>query len=217
MTDDAEASSVAEDASALPSELPERRPPPNVEDLSGKVGREIRRLRRAGGWTLEELSDRSGISTGLISQVERGLGNPSFSTMVQLAHALGVPVARLFVDFERRSPVVRRGERRRLGLDAAAAAAGVVNELLTPGLDHSLELIWVEAPPGYSSADTPFQHAGEEAGVILEGFHRVWLDGVPYDLDPGDAITYSSMIPHWYENRGDVTVKALWVITPPTL
>lgn len=202
-------------ASTVPAQL-ERVPRPSVEDLSAKIGREIRRLRRDKSLTLEELSATSGLSSGLISQIERGLGNPSFSTMVQLAHALGVPVARLFVDVEETSPVVRRAERRRLDLHGRGVT-GVVNELLTPSLNHSLEMIWVEAPPGYSTADTPFQHAGEEAGVILEGFHRVWLDGVPYDLDPGDAITYSSMIPHWYENRGDVTVKAVWVITPPTM
>jgi uncharacterized cupin superfamily protein len=77
-------------------------------------------------------------------------------------------------------------------------------------------VIWVEEPPGSSSAATPFQHSGEEVGVILEGQHRVWLDGVCHELSAGDTITFPSTIPHWYENAGTELVKAIWVVSPPS-
>ena len=49
----------------------------------------IRKLRKAQGKTLEQLAQISGVSAGLLSQVERGQGNPSFSTLVQIAPRLG--------------------------------------------------------------------------------------------------------------------------------
>ena len=166
--------------------------------------------------TLDDLSRRSGVSIGLISQIERGRGNPSFNTLVQLAHALDASIGRLFHTVDDQSPVVRRADRRKLDPHSAAAQDGAIHELLTPSLDRALEVVWVEAPPGYNTADSPFTHAGEEVGVILSGTHEVYLDGVRHVLEAGDSISYQSTIPHWYVNSGTELVRAIWIITPPT-
>src|SRR5690606_21966981 len=89
--------------------------PESVAAMLGAVGTRIRSLRKERGLTLDRLAELTGLSTGIISQVERGLANPSFSTLVQLAHGLGIPVGMLFqFQEEHRSPVVRKSERRRL-------------------------------------------------------------------------------------------------------
>lgn len=178
------------------------------------VGNEIKRLRKLRGRTLEQLATGAGVSAGLLSQVERGQGNPSFNTLVQVAHALGIPVARLMVGEQISSPVVRRSERRRLNLGAKDDL--VLVELLTARLDSALEAIRIVAEPGYSTEDTPFVHDGEEFGIVLEGTHAVNVGGAHYVLHAGDSISYSSTIPHWYENPGDVTSVSLWVVTPPS-
>lgn len=180
------------------------------------VGAQVRLLRKMRSLTLEAAGRRSGISTGLLSQIERGRANPSFSTLVQLAHALDVPVGRLFhFAADQPPPVVRATERR--SLDFHEHHQGDASHfLLTPSLDGSLEAVWVEAPPGYDTSTSPFAHPGEEFGIVLEGRHEVWLDGVCHELGPGDSITYSSTVPHWYRNPGLDVVKAIWVITPPS-
>lgn len=186
------------------------RPPLTV----AAVGNEIRRLRKLRGMTLEQLASRSGVSAGLLSQVERGQGNPSFNTLVQVAHALGIPVARLMAGEQISSPVVRRSERRRLNLGGNDDL--VLAELLTARLDSALEAIRIVAEPGYSTEGTPFVHDGEEFGIVLEGTHAVNVGGMHYVLEAGDSISYSSTIPHWYENPGEVTSVSLWVVTPPS-
>lgn len=185
------------------------RPPLTVQ----AVGREIKRLRKLREWTLEHLASASGVSAGLLSQVERGQGNPSFNTLVQVAHALGIPVARLVAGEQMSSPVVRREERRRLSVGDEDL---IVAEMLTPRLDSALEAIRIVAAPGYSTQDTPFVHDGEEFGIVLEGTHAVNVGGTHYVLRAGDSISYSSTIPHWYENPGEVTSVSLWVVTPPS-
>lgn len=189
---------------------------PSPEALMLGVGGQLRELRRQAGFTLQGLSHKSDVSVGLLSQMERGRGNPSFNTLVQVAHALDVPVARLLHAADGRSPVVRYDERRRLDLHQGSGGDEAVHELLTPDLDRALEVVWVEAAPGYTTKDTPFAHAGEEVGVVLEGRHEIYLDGVCHVLEAGDAIAYSSTIPHWYSNPGPDPVKAIWIITPPT-
>ena len=178
------------------------------------VGKEIRRLRKLRGRTLEQLASSADVSAGLLSQVERGQGNPSFNTLVQVAHALNIPVARLMIGEQLSSPVVRRNERRRLNLGTNDDQ--VLMELLTSRLDSALEAIRIVAEPGYSTKDTPFVHDGEEFGIVLEGTHAVNVGGAHYVLQTGDSISYSSTVPHWYENPGEKTSVSLWVITPPS-
>jgi quercetin dioxygenase-like cupin family protein len=49
---------------------------------------------------------------------------------------------------------------------------------------------------------------------VISGSKDVFLDGVQYRLGPGDSITYSSLIPHWY--KGEEACTSIWVVTPPT-
>ncbi|HLU54859.1 MAG TPA: XRE family transcriptional regulator [Pseudonocardia sp.] len=187
-----------------------------VAAMLGEVGNQVRSLRKEAGLTLERLAELSGLSTGIVSQIERGLANPSFGTLVQLAHGLGIPVGALFqVSDRHRSPVVRKSERRRLEGHGIVDDGGRY-ELLTPDLTGALEATWVETPPGYDSSANPYRHQGEEFGLVLSGRKDVYLDGVRYELGPGDSIRYPSTTPHWYVNPGDEVCKAIWVITPPT-
>lgn len=179
-----------------------------------EVGRRIRELRQAQRKTLEQLAQAAGVSVGLLSQVERGQGNPSFSSLVQIAHSLGVAVARLVADDQMTSPVVRREERIRLDLGESNDL--IVAELLTPRLESAFEVVKVTTQPGYSSERTPFVHAGEECSIVLEGTQAYIVGGVRYVLRAGDVISYKSTIPHWYENPGDGPSVSLSMITPPS-
>lgn len=192
-------------------------PAPAVNALLTTVGHKVRSMRKEKGLTLAQLSEVTGLSQAIVSQIERGLANPSFTTLAQLAHGLGVPVGKFFLgQDETRSPVVRKDERRNLKGVARKSAGEAVYELLTPDLNGSLEAHWIVSPPGHDTSETPFRHGGEEFGVIISGKKDVYLDGERYTLEAGDSITYSSEIPHWYINRYEEVCVALWVNTPPT-
>lgn len=181
-----------------------------------EFGAQLRALRHARGLSLQELSDISGLSIGAISQVERGLTNPSIKSLQNLAHALGVTVGWLFHHGNNpskrdRGIVVRNAQRRRTELEG-----GQIKELLTPNLTGALEMLIVTIPKGGSSGDGPYTHAGEEAGLILEGTLDLWVDGEHYGLSEGDSFGFASTRPHQFSNPGDVITRVLWVITPPT-
>lgn len=89
--------------------------PPATSELLATVGNKVRTMRKAKGMTLARLSDITGLSQAIVSQIERGLANPSFTTLAQLAHGLDVPVGRFFIgQDESKSPVVRKSDRRNL-------------------------------------------------------------------------------------------------------
>jgi transcriptional regulator with XRE-family HTH domain len=60
------------------------------------LGSRIRELRTVRGLTLTALADEAGLPTGLISQVERGLSDPSLETLRRIAKVLDVLIFSLF-------------------------------------------------------------------------------------------------------------------------
>jgi len=61
-----------------------------VTDLRGRLGARLRQLRHARRLTQEQLAERAGLSYKFVGEVERGLGNPTLTTLAALSQALGV-------------------------------------------------------------------------------------------------------------------------------
>ena len=85
---------------------------PSVQSM----GALVRELRESQGLTLAQLSSKAAVSSGLISQIEHGQGNPAYLTLLKLAQALSVPVGTFVAEPEQKvtNGVVRAGNRRRL-------------------------------------------------------------------------------------------------------
>jgi len=180
-----------------------------------RLGREIRGLRKARGFTLAILAQRSKLSVGYLSLLERNLSMPSINSLHAISRALGVTVGWFFEagnpPDEEKDYVVRGAHRRRLDY-----APGIVDELLSPSLAGSLELLSSRFPPGSSSGDAPYVHNGEEAGLVVRGKLELWVDGKFFVLDAGDSFGFSSSLPHRYRNPGPEETEVIWAITPPS-
>src|SRR3954470_6431560 len=68
--------------------------------INGLIGERVRQHRSERGWTLDELSGRSGVSRRMLINIEHGEGNPSIATLLRLSDALGVGLP-VLVDVER--------------------------------------------------------------------------------------------------------------------
>ncbi len=193
--------------------MSDRHPDPVI--LQSAFGEQLRRLRQEQGLTLEDISRTSGLSIGGLSQLERGKGNPAFFTLIKIAHALDVPVARLLHVERTASPVVRRGEQRELSphvIDDEDVSA----LMMTPDLDRSLQVVRYIIPPGVTTEETPFAHAGEEFMTVVSGALSVTVNGMVYLLEAGDSISFDSALVHSFGNAGAETVEMIFVCTPPT-
>ncbi|MEO0530840.1 MAG: helix-turn-helix transcriptional regulator [Planctomycetota bacterium] len=60
-----------------------------------EVGRLIRKHRNAKGWSQEELADRAGVHRTFISSIERGVRNPTVTSLHRIASAMGLTVSEL--------------------------------------------------------------------------------------------------------------------------
>lgn len=60
------------------------------EDIFARLGSKLKNARKSRGLTQEELSALSGVSTRHISKIEKGVMNPSYEILTQIAAALGM-------------------------------------------------------------------------------------------------------------------------------
>lgn len=178
------------------------------------LGRAIKAARRGRNLTVERLGREAGVSTGLISQLERGRGNPSFLTLQRLAEALELPFGHFMQGPQSQGGmVVRADQRKRLIMPHTTE---IVHELLTPDLRGSLEVLRTSVPPGWSNQDQPFHHSGEECVHVLSGTLQVTVGTSTFDLAEGDSITYPSATLHWYENHSSEPAVIIGAVTPPS-
>ena len=179
------------------------------------LGAVIKVERQRQGLSVQALSQRAGVSFGLISQLERGMGNPSFSSLHRIASALGVNLAKMLSGVAGDTMVVRADERHHLPLaPGTPPPQRVQRELLTPRAHSNLQLIRSTIPPGFSNEGQPFRHLGTESVTVERGALLVVHGERRVVLHEGDTITYACSTPHWWANASDDVTVVLGAVTP---
>ncbi|MFH1796568.1 MAG: XRE family transcriptional regulator [Pseudomonadota bacterium] len=186
-----------------------REQPPRIRHLAS----DLRALRKARGMTLSELAARVGRSLGWVSQVERGISSPAITDLRALATVYGVPLSLFFANDDgpeaERGVIVRAVGRRRLG----STDTGLVEELLSPDLGGSFEILRSEFAPG-ATLDRPSLRATEEAGYLVSGRFEIEIDGIWHALREGDSFRFHEK-PFRWRNPGTVPAVIIWVVSPP--
>jgi transcriptional regulator with XRE-family HTH domain len=189
-------------------------PPANNQSIE-LIGKKIRALRKSKKLSLTELSEKSGLSIGFLSQVERDMSNLSVKALFDLSRVLGVNISYFFDTQDEQlspvGPIVRLKERKKIFF-----GQGICDELVSPRSCSHLELIYSRFAPGSSSGRQAYYHDGEEAGVVLSGNLELILGDEVYLLEAGDSFGFASRTPHRYGNPGKTETIVVWAITPPT-
>jgi transcriptional regulator with XRE-family HTH domain len=187
--------------------------------LERYLGSTIRELRRKHGLTIADISERSGISRGMLSRIETGRTATSLDTLSRLAQGLGVSLSALFRNYDvadggvqlvkkgKGMEVVRRGTRSGHTYSLLAYDQGPTR-LFEPFL------ITIEKP---SETFPVFEHAGVEFIYMLEG-HMLYRHGKNvYDLTPGDALTFNGEVPHGPEKLAKCPIRFITVMIYPAV
>lgn len=177
------------------------------------VGATLRAMRQQKNMSLQVLAKKSGVSTGMISQVERGLANPSMRVLTALRRALNISMQQLFGEIGAPAlppgdpPFVRRAkDRPEIDLES------LHKELLTSGGRHNLQLMILRFEPGGHSGGRTISYPAEKAGLVLKGEITLSVDGNEAILSEGDSFVFDSARPHSIRNDSKSRADLLWVI-----
>jgi transcriptional regulator with XRE-family HTH domain len=179
---------------------------PEPDDVNAAVGRNVRNHRSRLAWTLDDLAARSGVSKGMLSQVEQARTNPSVATICRLATALGVSVATLVEAPEMPSARVVRADEA-VTLWAGSREGSAARLLVGSGTSQQVELWDVRMQPGDGYASEAHPSGTRELLMVIDGELTLELDGIPHQVCAGDAIAFVADRPHAYRNRGTAPLR----------
>lgn len=180
-------------------------------DFSRSIGATFRHLRKEQGISIQELARKSGVSVGMISQIERDMANPSMRVLTAIRRALNISMQAMFSDDQpdvrEEPPFVRRADHRPF-IDLGT----LQKELLTSGGNHNLQIMILTIAPGASSGNTALSYPAEKGGLVLEGELVLSVDQREARLEQGDSFVFDSALEHGFHNESDRPARILWVI-----
>ena len=174
------------------------------------IGKKVEKFRKAKGLSSRELAKLAEITPSMLSQIERGLANPSISTLKILAKCLDVPTfSFLLEEINTSHLVVRSNERKTMKVKE------LTYSLVSPDFTGNLATAIMEVPPMNSSSESPLAHKGEEVAYVLEGKIKVYLEEEVYVLEKGDSVKIPSHLKHKWDNPFEEKAVILFSVTPP--
>jgi XRE family transcriptional regulator, regulator of sulfur utilization len=168
-------------------------------DMAG-LGDRLREERERRGFTLEALSDRSGVSRSMLSAVERGERVPTVLVLDRIATGLRTSVARI-LGKERRGRVMLLDKAHQ---DVARDPSGWERRILSPvlpGVEFEFMRTTIDAGVD-AGVFTPHGIGSREYVAVERGVLRLTIDGTEYRLGAGDSIYYDGDCHHGFANPG---------------
>jgi len=189
----------------------------NSSSLESFLGKAIREERLGHGLTIADVSERAGVSRGMLSKIENAQTAVSLDALYRIAATLGVSLSMLFRNFGVEGgsaqhvrkgagmEVVRRGTKR-----------GHTHHLLAydQGPTRTFEPLLITID-NQSEVFPEFEHPGSEFIYMLEGRMDYRHGEQVYSLQPGDSLTFQGEVPHGPGALQKVPIRFITVIVYP--
>ncbi len=178
------------------------------------IGRLVRQARKNLGLTLEGVAERSGVSRSMLSAIERGTVNPTFSIVWSLTQALGLDLASLDGGQPRDDPIehvhgystpVRRSADGKCTLSMLSPRRTVL----------PVEWYRLQMQPGGCLASGAHAAGTYEHLTCLTGTLSVTVDDRTVRAEAGDTLRYRADRAHRIDNVDDGETDALLLVAQP--
>lgn len=182
--------------------------PPNI-------GKHVKVARKALGLTLERLAERTGVSKSMLSAIERGTTNPTFSIVWSLTQALGLDLSILDQEARQEDPIEHLHH---YSTPLRRSADGLCELFMLSPRRTVLPVEWyrlVMKPGGKLDSDAHAQGTFEHL-TCLHGRLSISVDARSVDADTGDTLRYRADRPHCIANRSDGDTEALLLVAQPS-
>ncbi|ADB19031.1 transcriptional regulator, XRE family [Pirellula staleyi DSM 6068] len=181
---------------------------PSGEPLQQLVCDRVRSMRKAKGWTLEQLASLSGVSRSMLSEIERGSANPTLGVAFRIAQAFGMTLGDLVDSPEPPKPridVIRSDDRSFMFRDDSDCRIRTLSPL---HLEKDVEFYELTLRTGGKLESQPHFEGTREFLTVEKGVVRLTAGSETSELKQGDSAHYPADVPHEIRNigRGEAVV-----------
>ncbi|MHA6882923.1 helix-turn-helix domain-containing protein [Ralstonia pseudosolanacearum] len=172
----------------------------DIQNVSAAVSSRLKALRREHNLTLDELSRRSGVSKGMLVEIEKGEANPSIAILCKVAAAFGVSVADIVSVAE--ASAVRLIPNEAIPALWQGPKGGSARLLAGTSGPDMIELWrWVLSPgEAYEAQGHP--HGTVELLHVEKGVLSLWVNDSVSMIPEGCSAIAKTDVPHRYVNDG---------------
>ena len=184
------------------------------------VGEKINDLMTGKGISIEELSERSGLTVPQIQLIMSNEKVPSLAPLIKIARGLGVRLGTFLDDTEQLGPVVHRQAEK----DAPASFSSQLStanshldffSLAGNKAGRHMEPFVIDIKPALTNEPILSSHEGEEFIYVLNGSVKITYGQQEHVLQAGDSIYYDSIVEHLVSAATDVPARILAVVYTP--
>ncbi len=177
------------------------------------VGWLLKGYREKLGLNQSVAAKEAGISTSMLSQIEREGVSPSIDTLLNLLRALDIDPPTFF---SRLTPETRVKVREKENRMVTEKEGALYEHLIgSPDPTFPAEMFIFELNPGCSTALPGRGHEGVEMGYVLCGEAVLRIDSDEYTLRSGNSFSFKSPLPHQLTNTKEERFRAVWNALPP--
>ena len=195
------------------------KPEPPAPDSSLDLGQRLKRMRLESGWTLEDVSQRTGVARSTLSKIENGQMSPTYDVLQRIMRGADLDIVELFEGRRQSAPFGRRSVTRR-GEGKIHPTQTYRYEVLATDLSQK-EILPFKARVAARSLDDFagwVRHQGEEFICVLSGRIKVLTEFYePVELSEGDSTYFDSNMGHAIISVSKEDAEILWVCTGITI
>ena len=174
------------------------------------IGHRMKELRIQYGLTQQELADRSELSKGFISQLERNLTSPSVSTLLDIIQCLGTTPAEFFTDQEPEQIVFRQEDY----FEKENEDLRHKVEWVIPNAQKNImEPVRMTLAP-HGKSETYLPHETEEFGYVLQGSVAIHIGNQVFRAKKGESFYFVPDKKHFLSSKAGAVL--VWVSSPPS-
>ncbi len=174
------------------------------------IGGKIKTLRVKNGLTLEELANRSELTKGFLSQVERDLTSPSIATLEDILEALGTTLGEFFSE-EKDEKIVFTDKDYFVNEQDDYDVSFIVPN----AQKNSMEPIIIKLHKGCDSQSYGPSEC-EVFGYVLQGKIELHYGKEVHVVKKGQTFYFKNNREHFLRNAWDSEAKVLWITNPPS-
>ncbi|MBI9085500.1 MAG: helix-turn-helix transcriptional regulator [Desulfobacterales bacterium] len=181
--------------------------------VEAEIGKRIKALRLGKKLTLQVMADRTGLSKGYLSKLEKSEKAPPVSTLINIAKAFGVTISVLLGEVNEEDSVLLVKKTERVLLAGPGTEFGYSYESLAHAFQGRLMEPYILTFPSKSVPRHQFKHEGQEMLFVVQGTMRFFFAEKVFIVEKGDCIYFDSGISHYGESMGEEELVALMVIS----
>jgi len=180
-----------------------------MKDFNLIIGKNLNNIRKQKNLSLDKVAKLTGVSKGMLAQIEKGISNPTITTLWKIATGLNTSFSYfmeekcseiLYVSYDDIKPIIDLDEKMR------------VYPLFPYDNSRKFEVFTIELEPGCNHQSLPHNEGTEESIIVTDGEMEIIIENSTYKLKYGDAIRYLADKPHCYKNTSNQIVSFQHII-----